>query len=52
MGRYGLASQGEVEADMRDGMDRIWRTVLDLEKVVHLGVEDVGVNGKRNVDIV
>ena len=44
MGRYGLGSQDGVEADMRDGMKRVWEAVVNLE------VGHTGGNGKESVD--
>jgi len=33
MGRYRLDSPAQVENDMREAMDRVWRTLVDLDGV-------------------
>ncbi|KAF9520785.1 hypothetical protein BS47DRAFT_404345 [Hydnum rufescens UP504] len=45
VGRYRPGSPGQVENDMREAMDRVWREVVDLDG------GDASVSGDHNADV-
>jgi hypothetical protein len=45
VGRYRLGSPAQVENDMREAMDRVWRAVVDLDG------GDGSASGDHNADV-